>query len=98
LFKLVKLASWLELGLFTALLAFWLLPGFESETSLFGLAHGIGYVALCLLILFTVVRREAPWPLLAATLTPVGPVGSVAGVELIERRKWGIDTAPGKGG
>jgi hypothetical protein len=98
LFGWVKLASWLELGLFAALLVFWLLPGFEQETFIFGMGHGIGYIALCMLIGFTVVRRQAPWPLLAATLTPVGPVGSVAGVELIERRGWGIDTGPAKSG
>jgi hypothetical protein len=64
LFALCKIASWIELGLFAALLFFWLAPGFEHETFIFGLSHGIGYIALCLLILLTVVRREAPWPLL----------------------------------
>ena len=53
-----------------ALLFFWLAPGFEHETFIFGLAHGLGYIALCLLILAAIIRREAPWPLLAATLTP----------------------------
>jgi hypothetical protein len=86
----VKAASWVELGLFAALLFFWLAPGFEGETALFGLLHGLGYLGLCALILVAIVRREAPWPLLAATLTPLGPVGSVVGIELIERRGWGI--------
>ena len=40
------------------------------------------------------VRREAPYTLLAATLTPVGPVGSVIGIELIERKGWGIADRP----
>lgn len=91
LFKVVKVASWLELGLFTTLLVFWIAPGFDYQTFILGLAHGIGYVALCLLILLALIRREAPWPLLAATLTPAGPVGSVIGIELIERRGWGVD-------
>jgi hypothetical protein len=91
LFRWVKLASWIELCLFGALLFFWLAPGFEGETFIFGLAHGIGYIGLCLLILLAIVRRQAPWPLLAATLTPLGPVGSVIGIALIERRGWGID-------
>lgn len=86
----MKRASWVELGLFAALLFFWIAPGFEHETFIFGLAHGIGYIALCLLILAAIVRREAPWPLLAATLTPAGPVGSVIGIGAIERRGWGI--------
>jgi hypothetical protein len=93
LFRWVKLASWLELCLFASLLFFWIAPGYEHQTSLFGLAHGLGYLALCALIFVAIVRREAPWPLLAATLTPAGPAGSVIGIELIERRGWGIDSA-----
>ena len=53
---------------------------------------------MALVILLAVVRREAPWPLLAATLTPAGPVGSVIGIELIERRGLGIDSADRKSG
>jgi hypothetical protein len=90
LFRWVKIASWFESCLFAALLFFWIAPGYGSETSLFGLTHGIGYLGLCALVFWAVVRREAPWPLLAATLTPVGPFGTVIGIELIERRGWGI--------
>jgi hypothetical protein len=94
LFRWVKIASWIELALFSTLLVFWILPGFEHETFIFGAAHGLGYVALCLLIFFTIIRRQAPWPLLAATLTPVGPFGSVIAIELIERRELGIASSP----
>jgi hypothetical protein len=86
LFGWVKLASYVELALFAALLFFWLAPGFEGETFVFGLSHGIGFILLALLIWIAVLRREAPYWLLAATLTPAGPVGSVIGVEVIERR------------
>jgi hypothetical protein len=95
LFVRVKLVSWIELGIFAGLIAFWLLPGFETETMLFGWAHGLGFVALCVLIWIACIRREAPYTLLAATLTPVGPVGSVIGIELIERKGWGIEKQPG---
>jgi hypothetical protein len=95
LFRWVKLASWFELGLFAALLFFWLVPGYHSQTSLFGLLHGVGYLGLCALIIVALMRREAPWPLFAATLTPVGPAGTVIGIELIERRGWGIASADG---
>jgi hypothetical protein len=90
LFVWVKWASWIELVVFMGLMAFWLAPGFETETMVFGWAHGLGFIALCLVIWAACIRREAPYPLLAATLTPVGPVGSVIGVELIERRGWGV--------
>jgi hypothetical protein len=86
LFPWVKLASYVELVLFAALLVFWLLPGFEHETFIFGLSHGLGFIALALLIWIAVLRREAPYWLLAATLTPAGPVGSVIGIEVLERR------------
>lgn len=64
----------------------WLAPGAEHATFVLGLSHGIGYIALCLLIWLAILRRQAPYTLLAATLTPVGPLGSVIAVEVIERR------------
>lgn len=96
LFRWVKIASWFELGLFTALLFFWIAPGYHSQTSLFGLLHGVGYLGLCGLIFIALMRRQAPWPLFAATLTPVGPLGTVIGIELIERRGWGIQVDTGE--
>lgn len=85
-FPFVKWASYIELALFAALLFFWLAPGFEGETFVFGLSHGIGFIILCLLVWVAVLRREAPYTLLAATLTPAGPVGSVIGIVWIERK------------
>ncbi|HEU4739450.1 MAG TPA: hypothetical protein VFS54_10275 [Solirubrobacterales bacterium] len=90
LFVWVKRFSWIELAIFGGLLFFWLVPGFETETMLFGWAHGLGFIALCVVIWIACVRKEAPYTLLAATLTPVGPVGSVIGIELIERKGWGV--------
>jgi len=96
LFKWVKRVSWVELAIFGGLIVFWLAPGFEAETMLFGWAHGVGFIGLCVLIWVACGKREAPYTLLAATLTPVGPVGSVIGIELIERRGWGIQDSPQK--
>jgi hypothetical protein len=103
LFVWVKRLSWIELAIFSALILFWLIPGFETETMVFGWAHGLGFVVLCVVIWIACVKRESPYTLLAATLTPVGPVGSVIGIELIERRGWGIGgrherTTPPDGG
>jgi hypothetical protein len=90
LFVWVKRFSFVELAIFSGLIAFWLLPGFDTATMLFGWAHGLGFIALCVVIWIACVRKEAPYTLLAATLTPVGPVGSVIAIELIERKGWGI--------
>jgi len=86
LFIWVKRASFVELAIFMGLLVVWLVPGLEEPTFWFGLAHGIGYIALCVLMAVAIFAREAPFWLFAATLTPVGPVGSVIGIEYIERR------------
>jgi hypothetical protein len=94
LFTWVKRISWVELVVFAALLVFWVLPGFEIETMVFGWAHGLGFIVLCVVLWIACVRREAPYTLLAATLTPVGPLGSVIGIELIERRGWGVAVRP----
>jgi hypothetical protein len=86
MFSWVKRASYFELALFSALIVVWLAPGMQSETAALGLAHGLGFVALAILIWIAVIRHEAPYTLLAATLTPVGPVGSVIAIHYIERK------------
>ncbi len=98
LFTWVKRLSWIELAIFSGLIFFWLAPGFETETMLFGWLHGIGFVGLCIVIWIACIRHQAPYTLLAATLTPVGPVGSVIGIELIERKGWGIAQPAGTPG
>ncbi|MQA75556.1 MAG: hypothetical protein GEU88_14655 [Solirubrobacterales bacterium] len=87
LWRWVKLASWVELALFIGLLVVWIAPGAEHATAILGLAHGLGFVALALLIWVAILRHEAPYTLLAATLTPVGPVGSVIAIAWIERKR-----------
>lgn len=86
LYPWVRRASWVESGVFAALLVFWLLPGFEGETTVFGWAHGIGYLALLLFIWIAVIRHEVPFWLLAATFTPVGPIGSTIGIAVLDSR------------
>ncbi len=87
LYPWVRRASYIELGLFVALLFFWLTPGFPRETFIFGLGHGIGYLLLLALIWVAFIRHQVPLWLLAATATPLGPVGSVVGIELWDRSR-----------
>lgn len=89
-FRAVKWISGLDAVAFALLLYFWLSPGYHTMTTVFGWTHGIGYILLCLSIWFAILRREAPYTLLAATLTPVGPFGSVVAIELIDRKGWGV--------
>ena len=78
------------MALFSVLLVVWILPGHKEATTIFGAAHGFGFVGLCTVMWIACIRREAPYPLLAATLTPAGPFGAVLGIYLIEHRGWGI--------
>ena len=87
LYPWLRRASVLETAIFAALVVFWLAPGAEGETTIFGWAHGIGYLALVGLIFVAVIRHEVPFWLLAATFTPLGPVGSVVGIAWLDSRR-----------
>jgi hypothetical protein len=91
----IKLASYFELALFCGLLIVWIAPGLEQPTFVFGLAHGLGFIALALLIAVAALRHQVPYTLLAATMTPVGPVGSVIAIEYLERNGSGLAAGPG---
>ena len=52
-----------------------------------GWSHGVGWILLCMAVAIGCRRRVFPWPLLAATVSPLGPVGSTAGLEYLGRRQ-----------
>src|SRR5256885_2074395 len=52
-----------------------------------GWTHGFGWILLCLLVARGCVRGLFPWPLLAATVSPLGPIGSTLGFEYLSRRR-----------
>ena len=86
-FTAVRAYSALELGIFAALLVF-AIGGFdESVETTLGWTHGIGWIALCVAVAFGCARGVFPWPLMAATVSPLGPVGSTIGLEYLARRR-----------
>ena len=86
-FTAVRLYSLFELCLFTALLVVVAIGGFSEEAELIlGWSHGIGWILLCILVAIGCRRKVFPWPLLAATVSPAGPVGSTAGLEYLARK------------
>ena len=93
-FEQLKWLSFLHSAIYLTLLTVWLVPGLKGAEMVFGWAHGLGFIVLCIVIWVACGKRETPYTLLAATLTPVGPVGSVIGIELIERRGWGVADSP----
>jgi hypothetical protein len=78
LFRLLRAMSFANSAVFTALLYFWLSPGHEAETTVFGWTHGCLWIALSVLSIVAVRLRVIPfW--LAVVVTVVGGVGPFAG-------------------
>jgi hypothetical protein len=86
-FQAVRLYSLAEVCIFAALLVTAIGGLSEDLELILGWTHGIGWILLCLLVANGCRRRIFPWPLLAATVSPLGPIGSTAGLEYLARRK-----------
>ncbi len=95
LFHAVRLLSALESVLFVALLVVWLGRVDEQAEFVLGLTHGLGVIVLCLLIWVGCMRRVFPWPLLAAAVSPLGPIAAAVGIEILRRRRVAAPTARG---
>jgi len=86
-FQAVRLYSLVEVCIFTALLVVAIGGLGEDAERVLGWTHGVGWIVLCLLVAHGCRRRIFPWPLLAATVSPLGPVGSTLGIEYLSRRR-----------
>jgi hypothetical protein len=85
-FNAVRLYSALEATVFSALLVVWIGGLSEEAKHVLGWVHGFGWIILCLLVYRGCVKRIFPWPLLAATVSPLGPLGCTLGFEVLVRR------------
>jgi len=85
LFQTVRLFSHLEVILFTSLLVVWLGKIDETAEFILGLSHGLGVIALCVMIYVGCLRKVFPWPFLAAGVL-LAPVGTSIGIEWLKRR------------
>ena len=86
-FTAVRLFSLFELCLFSTLVVFAIGGWSEHAELVLGWSHGVGWILLCVAVAVGCRRRVFPWPLLAATVSPLGPVGSTLGIELLSRRR-----------
>ena len=86
-YEAVRLYSLFELVLFTSLVVVWIGDLSPSAKTVLGWTHGFGWILLCLLVLYGWVRRIFPGPLLAATVSPLGPLGSTIGFEVLRLRR-----------
>ena len=86
-FQAVRLYSLAEVCIFIALLTTAIGDLDEDLELVLGWTHGIGWILLCLAVAWGCMRRIFPWPLLAATVSPAGPLGSTIGLEYLARRR-----------
>ena len=86
-FQAVRIYSALEVAVFTALLVVWIGKIDEHAEFILGMTHGIGWIILCVLVYIGAARRIFPWPLLAATVSPLGPIGASLGFEWVRHRE-----------
>ena len=85
-FQAVRIYSLIEVCIFAALLVVAIGGLGETAEQVLGWTHGVGWIILCLLVANGCRMKVFPWPLLAATVSPLGPVGSTAGLEYLARR------------
>jgi hypothetical protein len=84
-FQGVRLYAAVESTIFTALIVVWVGKLSADAKLVLGWVHGFGWIALCLLVAWGYVRRIFPGPLLAATVSPAGPLGALIGFEVLVR-------------
>src|SRR3954451_15721468 len=78
-FERLKVASLTHSTVYAALLIVWLVPGLHALEFVFGLAHGLGWIAMCLLSIAAVRARVIPLRVgfAVAVIGAIGPfVGS----------------------
>ena len=86
-FQAVRVYSLVEVCIFSALLVTAIGGLGEDAEMILGWTHGVGWIILCVLVAYGAKRGTFPWPLLAASVSPLGPIGSTAGIEYLARRR-----------
>jgi hypothetical protein len=86
-FQAVRIYSAVEMCVLTSLIVVWAGGLNDQAQEILGWTHGFGWILLCLLVARGCTRGIFPWPLLAATVSPLGPIGSTLGLEYLARRR-----------
>ena len=77
-FVTLKRLSFTHSAIYLTLLVVWIIPGLHSLEFVFGMAHGLGWIAMCLLTLAAVRARVIPLRLgvAVAVIVRVRPRGA----------------------
>jgi hypothetical protein len=88
-FLTLKRLSFTHSAIYLTLLVVWIVPGLHTFEFIFGMAHGLGWIAMCILMLAAVRARVVSFRLgvAVAVIGAVGPfVGSYEFVREQRRR------------
>jgi hypothetical protein len=77
-FARLKLASFTHSTIYATLLVVWLVPGMHQLEFVFGLAHGLGWIAMCIAALEG-LRRRIIDTRLAVAISVIGAIGPFVG-------------------
>ena len=77
-FDTLKRLSFTHSAIYLTLLTVWLVPGLHPLEFVFGMAHGLGWIAMCLLCI-DAVRRRVISLRLAVAVSVIGAVGPFVG-------------------
>jgi hypothetical protein len=86
-FQAVRLYSLAEACVLSALIVVWVGGLGEGAQRVLGWTHGFGWILLCLAVARGCRKGIFPWALLAATVSPLGPLGSTVGIEYLARTR-----------
>jgi hypothetical protein len=86
-FDTLERLSFTHSGVYLTLLVVWLVPGLHGAEFVFGMAHGLGWIAMCVLAVAAVHARVIPLRL-AVAVAVVGAVGPFVGsYEFVRERR-----------
>jgi hypothetical protein len=77
-FTRLKWASFAHSTVYLTLLVVWIVPGLHREEFVFGMAHGLGWFAMCALMI-AALRRGIVNVRLATAVAVIGAVGPFVG-------------------
>ena len=77
-FDTLKRLSFTHSAIYLTLLVVWIVPGLHTLEFVFGTAHGLGWIAMCVLCTAAVAARVIPMRL-AVAVAVIGAVGPFVG-------------------
>jgi hypothetical protein len=77
-YQRLKAASFAHSAVYAVLLIVWIVPGMHTAEMVFGFAHGVGWILMCLLALEGLRRRVINLRL-AVAIAVIGAIGPFVG-------------------